>query len=89
MRQVSINLKVYFWLPECQFWPVPLFALRTVDDYLEAHEDFLGMVELDAANSAAIVRTLKDCLVRFNLPHLIAVASVTMALVLCLAINLV
>lgn len=39
-----------------------------MDAQLEAHEDFVGMVDLEAANSETIVRALKDWLVRLDLP---------------------
>ena len=44
------------------------FLSRTVDNDLNPHEDFLSLVELSSATSDAIVKALKDVLLRFDLP---------------------
>ena len=41
---------------------------RTVDDKLEASEDFLGMMEMASCNAKSIVTSIKDILLRPNLP---------------------
>lgn len=38
-----------------------------MDENLEAHEDFVGMAQLDITTAASIVKTIRDCLMRFNL----------------------
>lgn len=39
-----------------------------MDSQLVAHEDFVGMVELGETTAEAITETIKDCLLRYNLP---------------------
>ena len=43
------------------------FNIRSVDDDLEFHEDFLGFYEVDNVKSDTIVVAIKDSLLRFNL----------------------
>ena len=43
------------------------FNIRSVDDDLEVHEDFLGFYEVDNIKSDTIVAAIKDSLLRFNL----------------------
>ena len=43
------------------------FCLRTVDDDLEAFEDFIGFHQLENIKSDTIVRVIKDILLRLNL----------------------
>ena len=45
-----------------------IVCLRTVDDNLEPHEDFIGMHHVDSISSKVILATLKDTLLRMNLP---------------------
>ena len=44
-----------------------LFNIRSVDDDLEVHEDFLGFHEVNNIKSDTIVAAIKDSLLRFNL----------------------
>ena len=44
-----------------------LFNIRSADDDLEVHEDFLGFYEVDNIKSDTIVAAIKDSLLRFNL----------------------
>ncbi|XP_067942440.1 zinc finger MYM-type protein 1-like [Watersipora subatra] len=41
---------------------------RTVVENLDADEDFVWLFELAAANTQALTSTIKDCLIRLNLP---------------------
>ena len=43
------------------------FCVRTVDENLEAFEDFLGFHQLENIISDVIVRVIKDILLRLNL----------------------
>ncbi|XP_066910501.1 zinc finger MYM-type protein 1-like [Clytia hemisphaerica] len=43
------------------------FCLRTVDENLEAYEDFIGFHQLENIKSDVIVRVIKDILLRLNL----------------------
>ena len=43
------------------------FNIRSVDDDLEVHEDFLGFYEVGNIKSDTIVAVIKDSLLRFNL----------------------
>ena len=43
------------------------FCVRTVDDDLNLHEDFLGFYEVDDIKSETIIKALKDSLMRFSL----------------------
>ena len=44
-----------------------VFCLRWVDDDLTTHEEFLGMHEIDSADSETITSVIKDILLRYNL----------------------
>ena len=37
-----------------------------MDSTLTAHEDFMGLYEVDSINASTLVRILKDSLIRFN-----------------------
>ena len=39
---------------------------RDVTAPLTAHEDFMGLYEVDSINASTLVRFLKDSLIRFN-----------------------
>ena len=43
------------------------FIIRSVDDDLKVHEDFIGFYEIDNIKSDTIVAAIKDSLLRFNL----------------------
>ena len=43
------------------------FNIRSVDDDLEVHEDFLGFYEVNNIKSDTIIAAIKDSLLRFNL----------------------
>ena len=43
------------------------FNIRSVDDDLKVHADFLGFYEVDNIKSDTIVAAIKDSLLRFNL----------------------
>lgn len=43
-------------------------CIRWVDDDLEAHEDYIGLVDIPCANAETITHTLKDILMRLGLP---------------------
>ena len=43
------------------------FNIRSVDDDLEVHEDFLGFYKVDNVKSDTTVAAIKDSLLRFNL----------------------
>ena len=44
------------------------FCLRSVTDTLDVQEDFLGFYQVNDIKSETLVHTIKDILVRFNLP---------------------
>ena len=43
------------------------FCVRTVDDDLNVHKDFLGFYKVDDIKSETIIKALKDILMRFSL----------------------
>ena len=42
-------------------------CLKSIDDNIEAHENFIGMHVVDSIGSDVLVATLKDVLMRLNL----------------------
>ena len=45
-----------------------VFCFRYIDENFEAHEEFVGLYQVDSIKSDTIVQVLKDTLVRLNLP---------------------
>ena len=44
-----------------------VICFRRIDEQFEAHEDFVGMYQVDSIVSNSIVEVLKDTIVRLNL----------------------
>ena len=44
-----------------------IICLRRTDEQFEAHEDFVGLYQVDSTVSSSIVEVLKDTIVRLNL----------------------
>ena len=45
-----------------------VFVLRWVDSSLTAYEDFIGLYEVDSIEASTLIKVLKDCLLRLNIP---------------------
>ena len=44
-----------------------VICFRRIDEQFEAHEDFVGLYQVDSIVSSSIVEVLKDTIVRLNL----------------------